>query len=341
MIGGEHFLIAPAPVEDSLGELLEGNLGYISFFASGRDALATLLAALPQAAVCLPDLMCASVHDACRVARKTCTIYRIGADFLHDEAATARTPPSIVFVMHYFGVRNEALIRQARNTGSTVISDVTHLLFDRVGLLEVARQSDFLIASLRKSGPFPDGGFVSSLQHRPPSPARGLREDFFAIRAAGLWSRGLSAAQGFSDDENFHLLKRAEASLDASEPADFSCSHLSRRLAHTVPVDATAEAIRRNIGVLATGLREYVMVQGAASLISPYFPCIFDSGELRDHVRHALAARRFYFPVHWPSAGLPVPSPLATRSMSIPCDARYDEPVMHSILKVIESCLPH
>lgn len=340
MIGGEHFLSAPAPVEDSLGELLERDLGYISFFASGRDALATLLAALPQAAVSLPDLMCASVYDACRAARKTCKIYRIGVDFLHEDAATAGTSPSIVFVMHYFGVRNEALMRQARNAGSTVVSDVTHLLFDRVGLLEVARHSDFLIASLRKSGPFPDGGFVSSLQYRTPPPARGLREDFLAMRAAGLWSRGLSAAQGFSDDENFHLLKSAEASLDASDPADFACSYLSRRLAHTVPVDATAEAIRRNIGVLVTGLREHVNVPNATSLISPYFPCIFDSGELRDHVRHALAARRFFFPVHWPSAGLPVPSLLAARSLSIPCDARYDGPVMQSILKVIESCLP-
>lgn len=340
MIGGEHFLSAPAPVEGSLGELLERDLGYISFFASGRDALATLLAALPQAAVSLPDLMCASVHDACRSARKACKIYRIGADFLHEDAAAAGTAPSIVFVMHYFGVRNEALMRQARNAGSTVVSDVTHLLFDRVGLLEVARHSDFLIASLRKSGPFPDGGFVSSLQHRTPPPARGLREDFLSMRAAGLWSRGLSAAQGFSDDENFHLLKSAEASLDASEPADFACSHLSRRLARTVSVDATAAAIRRNIGVLATGLREHVNVPNATSLISPYFPCIFDSGELRDHVRHALAARRFFFPVHWPSAGLPVPSLLATRSLSIPCDARYDGPVMQAILKVIESCLP-
>lgn len=338
MIGGEHFLVAPAPVENSLGDLLESNLGYISFFASGRDALATLLAALPQAAVSLPDLMCASVHDACRAARKTCTIYRIGTDFLHDEAETARTVPSIIFIMHYFGVRNEALMRQARNAGSIVISDVTHLLFDRVGLLEVGRQSDFLIASLRKSGPFPDGGFVSSMQHRPPAPSRGLRDDFLAMRAAGLWSRAFAAAQGFYDDENFHLLKRAEAALDASEPADFACSYLSRRLAHTVPVDASATAIRRNIDTLANGLRGHVTLTDAPSQISPYFPCLFDSHELRDHVRCALAARRFFCPVHWPSASLPVPSLLATRILSIPCDARYDEHAMDSIMNVIKSC---
>lgn len=340
MIGGEYFPAVPAPVENSLGELLEGNLGHISFFASGRDALATLLVALPQSVVSLPDLICASVYDACRAARKEYISYRIGPDFLHDETATARTGQSIVFVMHYFGVRNESLMRQARNAGSTVISDVTHLLFDRAGLLEVAHHSDFIIASLRKSGPFPDGGFVSSLQHHPPTPARGLREDFLTVRAAGLWSRGFSAAQDFYDDENFHLLKRAESKLDASEPADFACSYLSRRLAHTVPVDASAAAIRRNISILATGLREHVILPDAAAQISPYFPCFFDSQELRDHIRGALAAHRFFCPIHWPSAGLPVPSLLTTRSLSIPCDARYDEPMMHSIMNVIKSCLP-
>lgn len=158
MIGGDYYLTTPGPVEDSLGKLLIGNLGNISFFASGRDALTTLLASLPQVSVSLPDLMCASVYDACRTAGKKCDVYRIGSDFLHENTTTLTTAHSIIFVMHYFGVRNETLIRQARNAGSTVISDVTHLLFDRVGLLEVARHSNFLLASLRKSGPFPDGG---------------------------------------------------------------------------------------------------------------------------------------------------------------------------------------
>jgi len=339
MIGGDYYLTTPGPVEDSLGKLLIGNLGNISFFASGRDALTTLLASLPQVSVSLPDLMCASVYDACRTAGKKCDVYRIGSDFLHENTTTLTTAHSIIFVMHYFGVRNETLIRQARNAGSTVISDVTHLLFDRVGLLEVARHSNFLLASLRKSGPFPDGGFVSSLHHRPPLPTRGLREKFLALRAAGLWSRGFSAEQDFSNDENYYLLKLAEEALDKSVPSDFSCSYLSYRQAGSVSVSASAAAMRRNIGVLAAGLRENSAVPNTMSLISPFFPCTFDSEELRDHVRRVLASHRFFFPVHWPGAGLPVASSLAKRSLSIPCDARYDEHAMNSILNVIESCL--
>lgn len=341
MIGGEHYLRGPSPVDDNLGDLLEGRLGRISFFATGRDALATLLASLPPAVVHLPDLMCASVHDACLAAEKTRTIYRIGTDLLHASGLdTDGTAPTIAFVMHYFGVRNLELMQEARATGAIVVSDVTHLLFDLAGLLEVARHSDYLVASLRKSGAFPDGGFVSSLSHPTPEPARGLREAFVAYRAAGLISRGFSAARNFADDENFHLLKRAEEQLDASTPSDFACSHLSRQLAHSISVPAAASAIRRNIAVLQASLPANCTLPRSPALITPYLPCFFASREIRDQVRRELADHRCFFPVHWPATGLPQPSLLSELSLSIPCDARYGEQAMRSIAEIITSCLP-
>lgn len=340
MIGGEHFLAAPKPVEDSLGELLERELGCIAFFATGRDALATLLASLPETSVRLPDLMCASVHAACRAAGKSLEFYPVGTDFLHTPGVDMDWEgPGITFVMHYFGIRNDALMRRAKAAGHTVVSDVSHLLFDCKGLGEVACHSDFLIASLRKSGPFPDGGFISSLTRRPVEPGRGLREEFFASRAAGLLSRGFSAACGFVDDENFYLLKGAEESLDGSEPGDFGCSQLSRQLTRSIPVASTAAAIRRNIEVL-DALHTRCIVPLDDTLITPYVPCLFDSRETRDKVRSALAARHCFFPVHWPAAGLPVESPLSTLSLNIPCDARYDEHAMRFVVEIIESCLP-
>ena len=340
MIGGEHYLIAPAPVDDNLGQQLELNLGQIAFFATGRDALASLLVSLHPTVLHLPNLICASVHDACRAAGKTPVTYSIGPDFLHESGLeTTVREPSIVFVMHYFGVRNDSLMQQARANGDIIVSDVTHLLFDRAGIMEVARRSDYLIASLRKSGPFPDGGFVSSMTRDIPKSTRGLRENFFALRAAGLLSRGFSAAQDFSDDENFHLLKRAEELLDASDPAEFACSQLSRRLAYAVSVPLEAAAIRRNIEVLGVELREHCLAPADHTVISPYFPCIFESVDIRDRVRSELAKHRCFFPVHWPTAGVPDPSSLSDLSLSIPCDARYGEQAMRFIAETMVSCL--
>jgi hypothetical protein len=202
-----------------------------------------------------------------------------------------------------------------------------------------AAHSDFLIASLRKSGPFPDGGFVSSLAHRPVEPTLGIREEFFALRAAGLLSRGFSATADFADDENFILLKRAEELLDASGAAGHRCSYLTQRLLHTVSVADAAAGIHRNAAVLAAGLADVCIVPAPGDRISPYFPCIFRDREQRDAVRSRLASRKCHFPVHWPAAGLPSPSPLADRCLSIPCDARYGESDMHTVLETIRSCL--
>lgn len=340
MIGGEHYLPVPAMVEDSLGQLLDNELGRVAFFATGRDALATLLKSLREPLVYLPDLMCASVHKACHAAGKERAIYRVGTDFLHEPGVDEGwTRPSIVFAMHYFGMRDDALMQRARAAGHTIVSDVTHLLFDAVGLRETARQSDYLIASLRKSGPFPDGGFVSSLAHASVVPGRGPRTDLFALRTAGLMSRGFSAAHDFNDDENLLLLKQAEEALDGSEPGDFGCSYLSRQLVRTISVTDSSWSIRRNVAVLREGLRDRCLVPDR-DLVSPYFPCIFSSRVERDRVRAALAARRFFFPVHWPATGLPRRSPLAERSLSVPCDARYGEPQMRAAVGVIQSCLP-
>jgi hypothetical protein len=340
MIGGEHFLPVPASVDHSLGQLLESELGRVGFFATGRDALATLLTSLRAPLIHLPDLMCASVHNACHAAGKERAIYRIGTDYLHEPGVDEGwTTPSIVFAMHYFGIRDDVLMQRARAAGHTVVSDVTHLLFDADGLRETARQSDYLIASLRKSGPFPDGGFVSSLAHATVAPKRGPRNDFFALRAAGLISRGFSAAHDFNNDENFLLLKQAEEELDDSGPGDFGCSYLSRQLARTVSVADSSRAIRRNVAVLRDGLRNRCWVPDR-DLVSPYFPCLFSSRGQRDRVRAALAAGRFFFPVHWPATGMSSPSQLAERGLSVPCDARYGEPHMRAALEVIQSCLP-
>ena len=340
MIGGEHYLAASAPVEDSLGQDLERNLGRIAFFATGRDALASLLVSLHPTVVHLPNLICASVYDACRAAGKTPETSCIGPDFLHESGfETTAQAQSIIFVMHYFGVRNDSLMRQARANGDIIVSDVTHLLFDRAGIMAVARRSDYLIASLRKSGPFPDGGFVSSMTREIPKSTRGLRENFLALRAAGLLSRGFSAVQDFSDDENFYLLKRAEELLDASEPADFACSQLSRRLTYAISVPLEAAAIQRNIAILGDELREHCLAPANLTVISPYFPCIFESVEIRDRVRSELARHRCFFPVHWPTAGVPDPSSLSDLSLSIPSDSRYGEQTMRFIVETIVSCL--
>lgn len=341
MIGGEHYLSPPRPVADNIGEMLKSSAEHISFFSTGRDALASLLMTLPCGTVHLPDLICHSVYQACHYAGKEVRTYRIESDLINTDAELdpAQACDSCMLVMHYFGITNEHLISRAKSLGMMVISDVTHMLFNRERMDFLSRESDYLVASLRKSGPFPDGGFISSRHHQVLSPSKGPRLEFFSLRAAGLLSRGFSARQDFSNDENFVLLRKAENLIDQSLPGDFECSYLSKELLRTISVDASAKKIIKNLSTLSDRLMDSCRTVSIPTAPSPYYICLFENQKKRDLVRSTLAQHRYFFPIHWDTSQMPEPCLLSDRIFSIPCDSRYDEADMESVAGIINSCL--
>jgi hypothetical protein len=341
MIGGEHYLRPPNPVENSMGDLLDSATGSVSFFSTGRDALYALLRTLSHKTVHLPDLICVSVYQACLQADKEVSTYRMKPDLVQlesDDPELAST--SCLLVMHYFGVTNEGLMRRAKSMGMTVISDVTHMLFNQDQIKLISAQSDYLVASLRKTGPFPDGGFLSSCHHPVPTPSSGIREEFFALRTAGLLSREFSAKRDFNNDENFHLLRKAEDLIDQSPAGDYQCSYYTSELLRTIGVDENAKQIIRNITTLST------LLQGSCSTVntplrpSPYYLCLFKNQEERDAVRAKLASNQYFCPIHWDTSKMPTPSPLSSHILSIPCDARYSIVNMESVAKEVLAKLP-
>lgn len=339
MIGGDHHIAPPHPVANSMRNMLEARVGNVTYFASGRDALFTLLTSLPHKVVHLPDLICFSVYRACMQADKAVVTYRVHSDFVHIEAFhPEQISTSCVLVMHYFGITNVELLQSAKSLGLTVISDVTHLLFNSEQIELISNNSDYVVASLRKSGPFPDGGFLSSRDHPVPEPTRGIREDFFSLRSAALLSRGFSSLNGFVDDENFHLLRKAENLIDSSLAGDYQCSYYSMELLRTINVDENALQIAKNSKTLSTLLNGRFSTIEAKTGHSPYFVCRFESQEERDTVRQLLADFQYFCPIHWDTSQTPAPSPLSKTILSIPCDARYKETDVEAVAKVINSC---
>ena len=312
--------------------------GETSFFASGRDALASLLTKLPYGTVHLPDLICQSVYQACQYAGKEVRTYQIEPDLINTHSELC-AEGSCIIVMHYFGVANEQLIRRAKSLGMTVISDVTHMLFNPGQMDFLSSASDYLVASLRKSGPFPDGGFISSRRHRVPLASKGLREAFFTLRTTGLFSRGFSARQDFINDENFALLRKAESLLDQSLLGDFECSYLSMELLRTIGVDESARKMIKNISMLSSKIIGSYKTICTTSAPSPYYVCLFENQEKRDLIKSTLTKHQYFFPVHWDTHYAQQPSLLSDLMFSIPCDTRYNEADMESIALIINSCL--
>lgn len=340
MIGGEHYFQPPLAVDNSMAEMLEKQLGAVAFFSTGRDALYSLLASLPQTHILLPDLICQSVYHACVSAGKEVSYYKIGLGLIPEEGSLSTLQvSSCVLVLHYFGAASESFVLEAKSHGAVVISDVSHSLFNAVRLQYLSGVSHYLFGSLRKSGPFPDGGFLSSKYHSVVQPNQPVREDFFSLRTAGLFARGFAVREGFVNDDNFALLKKAEELLDHSQPASYGCSYLSRKLLQTIDVMFHASMIKRNMAVLSSKLENVCCTIEDRSALSPYFWCRFQSSDERDMVRNQLASHRVYCPVHWETNWLVSPSLLSGLSLSIPCDARYDEGMMLFISELIISCV--
>jgi hypothetical protein len=326
LIGGEHYLPFSF-VANNFMELFDPASVAVRFFASGRDAAFALLQHLAPRRIWYPDFLCQSLYEALARLDRPLLAYPVGEDLEASTHWVARAAPGdAVVVIHYFGRAQGRLLSALQGRGLTIVSDSTHLVLSAEPWLGVLRQSDFVFGSLRKSGPFPDGGFTLG---RPgcslAEPRLPARAGFWIPRAAALLSRGASMAKGYCDDENFPLFRAAEEALDASPAGAHAMCFLTRGL-----LEATALGPKRQ-RVIQNG--RHLLDQVPEPLVHPlsrtgsgiYFLCRFPSPQVRDAVRANLAREAIFLPVHWDTGFLGKAHPLSGRVLSIPCDDRCSE----------------
>lgn len=324
MIGGEHYFQTPEPTLNSLEKELVMRFNKLSYFATGRDALFSLFSGLEIERIWLPNYLCHSVWSSVRQVGKPVRFYDVNNSLhgTHDWIVDIR-PDDAVLVIHFFGIPDIGLLKKLREKNITLVSDVTHLLFNAEGLTEVVQGSDFSIASLRKSGAFPDGAFCGSNIHSVPVPDETARQSFWSLRAAAMLSRGYSARQDFSDDENFIMFRQAEEILDNAPAGRFGMSFISSGVISATDISSQRAVVAENAAVLAARLGQACELPAYGHGASQYFVCKFSDGKLRDAVRNTLGTKRIYCPIHWDTLFLAQPHTLSDELLSIPCDARY------------------
>lgn len=241
---------------------------------------------------------------------------------VHDWIADTQ-PDDVVLVIHFFGIPDIGLLKKLREKNVTLVSDATHLLFNAEGLAEVIQESDFSMASLRKSGPFPDGAFCGSNKHSVPAPSEPARQSFWSLRAAAMLSRGYSARQDFADDENFIMLRQAEEILDNAPAGRYGMSYASNGVMSAIDISSQRVAVAENTAVLAARLGHACELPVYGHGVSQYFVCKFSDKKSRDAVHSTLGTKRIYCPIHWDTSFLSQPHALSDKLLSIPCDARY------------------
>lgn len=144
----------------------------ISFAASGREGIALGLRSIevqmPEIKkICLmPAYMCDTVFYPFVNAGWKLYFYHINKQLKADEEEIRllidRYNPGLLFINCYYGVDTwkdtRPLFKEWQNNGLAIMEDVTQSYY----LQSAGREADYVIGSLRKWYPIPDGGFVAS-----------------------------------------------------------------------------------------------------------------------------------------------------------------------------------
>lgn len=245
----------------------------------------------------------------------------------------------VALVMNYFGLRrdetDEAVSRLKRG-GAVVIEDVTHSLLRADAC---SRESDYLVASLRKWFAVPAGGWVGkrngqlkvkpnvNSDHAVDKKTQGMREKWAYLTGKIGEKEEFLALQATFDTDLIHLDRRL--TIDST----------SLGILEATDVDAVIAARRENARLLLDGLKDLegkVLRLPALDLSRdvPLFLPIFLKTEDRDALRAHLIGQGIYCPVHWPEV-MGAPKGVRENELSLICDQRYGAGDMKQIVRCI------
>jgi len=307
-----------------------------TLWGSGRDALRALLAWGSRAhgwrRLLIPSYFCQDVVPAVK------SVVDVG---VYEHAPTEPDPDpvdagsrDVVLVVATFGMHPPIAIRG----NPIVVEDHSH---DPLSPLAASSSAHYVVASLRKTMPLPDGGVLWSplgLAGPPQAPVTADHAHLVLDRLEAMNLRLRYLSGDAVSKEEFRLL--AEHSEQRIGRGDTSgISPFSRARLPTMPADRWRQVRAANLFTFRQALGE---LPGIGVLDAPFAATlVFDERELRDRTREALITARIYPTVLWPLnepevAGIPSRHvDLARRILSIHCDYRYDAADMIRVAREI------
>jgi selenocysteine lyase/cysteine desulfurase len=307
--------------------------------ANGKQALSLVAQDLRDRGVrtlLAPDFYCLTMIQPFQLegitVRHVATDARalLDSQALADELATGHR----VAVLHcevfggLAGARLRDVLEAAQAEGVPVVVDVTHSLF------AISHgPADYLVASLRKLLPVPDGAFVTGLPGRPGVARHEL--DAMATRwglIAARRRRDLLTGRGSATDYLDAVDVAEEAMLGARAPASMSRAAL-QRLSRLDP-DALRLARQGN----ATYLIECLTSSGVEALNPSTPECgVVVRVEDAPSVERDLLAAGILCPISWPRPpGLRHHIPWPTRWVALPVDPDLAPQILDRAASIVE-----
>lgn len=304
------------------------------FFGTGRAAMLGLLehgrATRGWRRLWTPSYFCPRVMDTIEQAGWNCPRYVDTPLSGPAGLPTHLEPGDVVLRMNFFGWRGAEAISWAAHLDCDVIEDHSH---DPSGPWAIGSRAAYCVASLRKTLPLPDGGWLwsPSAQELPiPGEATDLH-----LRAAGLKIAGMTLKQHYRAGVPFpqkvfrELLVRGEALLGTGSPGGMH--PLASTMLQLLCPLALAERRRKNFTALfehAPLLKQHSPVDGLPPGCTPFaLVLVFESTTLRDRVRAALIEQRLYPSLIWslPQSQNPQTVDFGNRSLTLPIHFQYSE----------------
>jgi len=321
-------------------------------YQSGRNAIEDLLSFLMAEkgikTVLLPDYMCGTVREAAQRAGMNICTYKVNRFYEVDrnELASLRQDDACIFVAQYFGKKmNQELVKQLKDwqaEGSIIIEDLTLSIFSKddasVGF------GNYIVGSIRKYLPIPDGGFLCSTSDEMPilpktTVVSKYTDYYFAVQAMKK-----QYIDGGCIDKELKSCYLGYYNLSIKELfSDYAIYPISDWSANYISQCDIREIVRKrqaNYDYLYGKLEHIKGIEIQVKREGEFLPFgMLILTEKRNELLDYLISKEIYCNVHWRLDGTdenPDMEYLAKHTMTIPCDQRYSFSDMDRIAEVIK-----
>ena len=343
-----------------LGEIKKYHKKYCAYTASGREAIALALRSLTKlrpnlAKVCLlPAYMCDTVFFPFQNEGFEIHFYHVNRELEANEhelcALIEQLGPGLLFIHPYYGVDTwrsmRPLLAKWKRQGICIMEDVTQSYY----LEGAGAEADYVIGSLRKWYPVPDGGFVVSDEQLTWEGIEDDRE--FAKRRLKMLMDKWEYLYGNADAEKKKLDKAAylkqNRALEKQLDQYSGIRNVSNETSYILERTDEENAKRRrndNYQYLYERLKDKKLFQPIVTdpqedAVPLYFAIVTQN---RDELQSFLTAHEIYAPVLWPIGKENEPhltveeNYIYEHMLALPIDQRYGKEEMQRIVEVMEA----
>lgn len=322
-----------------------------SYFNTGRAAIEALLTYLKNQGyktVWLPSYNCSSVYDAAKRAEVNITLYAVDKELLIENGVFDKLQQGdVLYLVNFFGREETAFtyeaIKKAKAKGVVVIEDLSLSLLsegENIGF------GDYVIGSVRKWLPIPDGGFIASRKDLPQFKKAIAANDYTLYYFAAQVMKSQYLQDPSLDKQVFLNLSNKGMEALFSDYTIREISEISTRVIHSTNLKEVALKRIQNYNNLYECLHDIkevkLMIEPSAERVAlGMVICV----EERDALFRHLIQNGVYCNIHWRENESTVQFEdsryLSHHCLTLPCDQRYGTEQMIHIYRTIKDFYYH